>query len=130
MSTSVSPYAFAERLTMEDRAVLALLLECPTDEALARRMCVSVRTARRRIARVLDVLGVESRFAAGVLAGALGLVPQPSASTSVSSADRDHRRAASSASTAWSATPTPGRSGRADSATSQSSQYTPPRSAS
>jgi DNA-binding NarL/FixJ family response regulator len=66
--------AVREALTPEDRQILALLLECTSDEMVARRMIVSVRTVRRRIARILDILDADNRFAAGVTAASLGLV--------------------------------------------------------
>ena len=43
------------------------------DESAARSMGVSVRTYRRRVAELMDVLGVESRFQAGERARFLGL---------------------------------------------------------
>lgn len=63
-----------EALTPEDRQILVLLLECTSDEMVARRMIVSVRTVRRRIARILEILDVDNRFAAGATAATLGLV--------------------------------------------------------
>jgi DNA-binding CsgD family transcriptional regulator len=65
------------KLTAEDRRILGLLVECANDETVARRMIVSVRTVRRRIARILELLGVENRFAAGVAAASLGLIAPP-----------------------------------------------------
>lgn len=44
-----------------------------TDEAAARDLGMSVRTYRRRVAELLDVLEAGSRFQAGVRAGELGL---------------------------------------------------------
>lgn len=66
-------------LSSQDREILRLLVECANDEMIARRMAVSVRTVRRRIARILSVLGVENRFAAGVASATLGLIAYPSA---------------------------------------------------
>ena len=44
-----------------------------TDEAAARRMGMSLRTYRRRVAELMRLLEAESRFQAGVRAGELGL---------------------------------------------------------
>lgn len=44
------------------------------DEAAARGLGLSVRTYRRRVAELMDALGAESRFQAGVRARELGLV--------------------------------------------------------
>lgn len=44
------------------------------DESAARAMGLSVRTYRRRVAELMDALGAESRFQAGVRARELGLV--------------------------------------------------------
>jgi DNA-binding NarL/FixJ family response regulator len=46
-----------------------------TDEVLAARLGVSLRTCRRHVANVFELLGAESRFQAGVLATARGWVP-------------------------------------------------------
>lgn len=45
-----------------------------TDETIAARVGVSVRTCRRHIAAIFDFLGAESRFQAGALAAARGLL--------------------------------------------------------
>lgn len=63
-------------LTADDHRLLRLLVECANDEMIARRMIVSVRTVRRRIARILDLLDADNRFAAGVAAASLGLIIQ------------------------------------------------------
>ncbi|MGP3922715.1 hypothetical protein [Streptomyces sp. 8N616] len=49
-------------------------MACANDEPIARHLNVSVRTVRRRIARIMDLLDVRSRFAAGVAAASLGWV--------------------------------------------------------
>jgi DNA-binding CsgD family transcriptional regulator len=54
--------------------VIELLADGLTDEAIARRLGLSVRTCRRHIAAVLHSLGAVSRFQAGVLATASGIV--------------------------------------------------------
>jgi DNA-binding CsgD family transcriptional regulator len=56
------------------RTVVGLLAEGLTDEVIARRLGVSVRTCRRHIATVLSGLGAVSRFQAGVLAASAGLL--------------------------------------------------------
>ena len=55
-------------LSVQERQVLRLLGEGHTDEVIARRLGVSVRTARRVAANLLARLGARSRFQAGVLA--------------------------------------------------------------
>lgn len=45
-----------------------------TDEAIASRVGVSVRTCRRHIASIFEYLGADSRFQAGALAAARGLL--------------------------------------------------------
>lgn len=69
------PYAVAEIGYHEvaddfQQTVVRLLAEGLTDEAIARRLGVSVRTCRRHIATVLTTLGSVSRFQAGFHAGA------------------------------------------------------------
>ncbi|GAB3418285.1 hypothetical protein [Flindersiella endophytica] len=49
-----------------DERMIALLLSGLTDAAIARRLGVGHRTVQRRIAALLDELGVNSRFQAGV----------------------------------------------------------------
>jgi DNA-binding NarL/FixJ family response regulator len=44
-----------------------------TDEAASRRLGVSLRTYRRRVADLLLALEADSRFQAGLRAGELGL---------------------------------------------------------
>ncbi|MFE3493782.1 helix-turn-helix domain-containing protein [Streptomyces sp. NPDC059169] len=50
------------------RELLALLASGLKDEAIARRLGVHVHTARRRISRLLELLGAETRFQAGARA--------------------------------------------------------------
>lgn len=57
----------------EGRALLRMLTTGLTDEAAARRMGISLRTYRRRVAEMMRLLEAESRFQAGVRAGELGL---------------------------------------------------------
>jgi len=58
------------------RAVLSLLAQGLKDEVVARRLGMSVRTCRRHIASLMQELGAESRFEAGVRAAQLGLLSQ------------------------------------------------------
>lgn len=57
-----------------DRAVLEQLATGATDQVAAQRLCVSVRTFRRRVAHAMNALGAQSRFQAGVIARAAALV--------------------------------------------------------
>lgn len=56
------------------RQVVALLAQGQKDEAIARRLQVSVRTVRRLVSAALTALHAESRFEAGVLAVKRGWV--------------------------------------------------------
>lgn len=56
------------------RSVLELLAQGLKDEVVARRLGMSVRTCRRHIAALMQELGAESRFEAGVRAAQLGLL--------------------------------------------------------
>jgi sugar-specific transcriptional regulator TrmB/DNA-binding CsgD family transcriptional regulator len=56
----------------DDEALLRLLVSGLKDEAIARQLGWSLRTMRRRIRRLLDQLGAENRFQAGVLAARRG----------------------------------------------------------
>jgi len=57
-----------------DRAVLRLLADGLTDETVARRLGVSLRTVRRLMARLMRQLDTNSRFAAGVRVAELRLL--------------------------------------------------------
>ncbi|WP_407991718.1 helix-turn-helix transcriptional regulator [Kitasatospora sp. CMC57] len=61
-------------LTEQHRTSLRLLANGLTDERIARSMGVSVRTVSRLVSEVTRNLGAHSRFQAGVLARARGLV--------------------------------------------------------
>ncbi|MFJ8313980.1 MULTISPECIES: LuxR C-terminal-related transcriptional regulator [unclassified Streptomyces] len=54
--------------------IVRLLAAGLKDEAIARRLGMSLRTARRHIADIMEQLGAESRFQAGVRAAAQGLL--------------------------------------------------------
>jgi DNA-binding CsgD family transcriptional regulator len=56
------------------RVVLELLQLGMKDETIARQLGVSLRTVRRRIAALMDDLGVATRFQAGLEAARRGLI--------------------------------------------------------
>ncbi|MFE7855666.1 LuxR C-terminal-related transcriptional regulator [Streptomyces sp. NPDC057403] len=58
-----------------DRTIVRLLAAGLKDETIARRTGMSLRTARKHIADIMETLGAESRFQAGVLAARNGLLP-------------------------------------------------------
>ncbi|SDG86251.1 hypothetical protein SAMN05216553_112152 [Lentzea fradiae] len=58
----------------DDRSVLRMLASGLTDELVARQIGVSVRHLRRRIARLMDELGADSRFQAGMAAARRGWI--------------------------------------------------------
>lgn len=62
-------------LSAVQRSILQGLAAGLTDEALAARLDLSVRTCRRHIAGLFELLGAESRFQAGVLAARRGWLP-------------------------------------------------------
>lgn len=64
----------SDELSDSDRAVLGLLARGLTDEAVARKLGVSLRTVRRTMARLMRQLGTMSRFETGVRVAELGLV--------------------------------------------------------
>ncbi|WP_342626674.1 LuxR C-terminal-related transcriptional regulator [Actinoalloteichus spitiensis] len=62
------------RLTREERQILALLAEGYLLDGIARRMCTSNRTLRRRIRGVCDRLGVQTPIQAVAWAARRGLI--------------------------------------------------------
>jgi DNA-binding NarL/FixJ family response regulator len=74
-ATDLDAYLHGEfpELAPEAREILRALGSGLTDEAAARRLGTSLRTYRRRVAELMAVLEVGSRFQAGVRAGELGL---------------------------------------------------------
>ncbi|OLB67045.1 MAG: helix-turn-helix transcriptional regulator [Actinobacteria bacterium 13_2_20CM_2_72_6] len=62
----------AQGLTNQERAILHLLSQGHTDDMIARRLAVSVRTCRRVIADLMERLTARSRFQAGAHAQAGG----------------------------------------------------------
>ncbi|MFE4359707.1 helix-turn-helix transcriptional regulator [Kitasatospora sp. NPDC001119] len=64
-----------EQVSQEiDRTILRLLAAGLKDETIARRLGMSLRTARRHIADIMGQLDAESRFQAGVAAARTGLL--------------------------------------------------------
>jgi DNA-binding CsgD family transcriptional regulator len=61
-------------------AILRLMAEGEKDEAISRRLSISVRTCRRHIADYMSQVGATSRFQAGVIAARAGHTDTPSAS--------------------------------------------------
>ncbi|MFD0346577.1 LuxR family transcriptional regulator [Kitasatospora aburaviensis] len=57
------------------RRILDRLNAGVTDEVAARELSVSVRTYRRYVAEIMEMLGANSRFQAGARAAELGLLP-------------------------------------------------------
>lgn len=72
-TTSVGEPTTAD-LSPVRRTLLCLLVSGLTDEAIAHRTGKSVRTVRRHVKGILDVLGVDTRFAAGAAAAKRGWV--------------------------------------------------------
>jgi DNA-binding NarL/FixJ family response regulator len=54
--------------------LLALLLAGLKDDAIARQLGLSTRTMRRRMKHLLDLLGADNRFQAGVQATRRGWI--------------------------------------------------------
>ncbi|MFJ1864448.1 LuxR C-terminal-related transcriptional regulator [Streptomyces sp. NPDC088097] len=75
-----SPFSAAAGQGLEEVAreihetIIRLLAAGLKDEAIARRLGMSLRTARRHIADIMQELGAGSRFQAGVAAAARGLL--------------------------------------------------------
>lgn len=57
-----------------DAIILKLLASGATDSTITRRLGISQRTVERRVRHVMDTLGAETRFQAGVEAARQGLV--------------------------------------------------------
>ena len=60
-------------------AILRLMAEGEKDEAISRRLSISVRTCRRHIADYMAQVGATSRFQAGVIAARAGHTDSPGA---------------------------------------------------
>jgi DNA-binding NarL/FixJ family response regulator len=74
-------------LTPEDARLVTLLTAGLPDQAVARQLGLSYRTFQRRVGALIELLGVRTRFQAGLQAAFRGLVPAPSP------ADRPHAQA-------------------------------------
>jgi DNA-binding CsgD family transcriptional regulator len=61
-------------LSAVHEGILRLLAEGQTDRSIARAVGITTRTVTRRISEIYEVLGVESRFQAGIAAKELGIV--------------------------------------------------------
>ncbi|WP_431044234.1 DNA-binding response regulator [Streptomyces sp. P1-3] len=73
---ATGPFDFGSRARADMvRRVLERLRDGVTDEAAARELAVSVRTYRRYVTGILEMLGANSRFQAGVRATELGILP-------------------------------------------------------
>jgi DNA-binding NarL/FixJ family response regulator len=59
-------------LSAEDETILTYLAAGLKDEVIARRLGIAPRTAQRRVARLMDLLGAETRFQAGLHATKMG----------------------------------------------------------
>jgi DNA-binding NarL/FixJ family response regulator len=84
-ATDFSTYLTGETpLLLDDsaRVILRALGDGLTDEAASRRLGVSLRTYRRRVADLMIALDADSRFQAGLHAGELGLGDAPAAGRS------------------------------------------------
>lgn len=62
----------ASKISLQDKMILELLASGCTDETSARELGVSVRHLRRTISRLIQELGANSRFEAGVEAARRG----------------------------------------------------------
>ncbi|WP_207954687.1 LuxR C-terminal-related transcriptional regulator [Saccharopolyspora elongata] len=70
------PVDFGSRAHTEfAQQVLKMLYAGHTDEVAAQELAVSVRTYRRYVAEIVELLGANSRFQAGVRAAEVGLLP-------------------------------------------------------
>lgn len=68
----LAEHGHSEKISAPDRRLLNLLATGMTDQAIARHLGMSYRTARRRITALMAALGAESRFQAGVQASRNG----------------------------------------------------------
>lgn len=63
-------------LTDQQQEVLRMLSSGRKDEVIARNMSLSARTVRRVVSEIMEVVGADSRFQAGVLVAQAGLLPR------------------------------------------------------
>ncbi|MFI0939643.1 LuxR C-terminal-related transcriptional regulator [Streptomyces sp. NPDC021020] len=73
VNTSPAPESDSE-LTEQHRTTMRLLANGLTDERIARKLGVSLRTVSRLVSEIMRYLEADSRFQAGVLAAAHGLI--------------------------------------------------------
>lgn len=71
---SVSAFGPGSELTEQHRTTMRLLANGLTDERIARKLGVSLRTVSRLVSEIMRYLQADSRFQAGVLAAAHGLI--------------------------------------------------------
>ncbi|MEV7545595.1 helix-turn-helix transcriptional regulator [Streptomyces sp. NPDC089915] len=76
-TTTLGAEALEEAARDIDTTLLSLLADGLKDETIARRLGLSLRTVRRRVADILERLGAESRFQAAVIATRTGLFDTP-----------------------------------------------------
>ena len=65
--------AVLDTLSTRDQQLLALLAAGLTDQAIARKLGVALRTVERRVRRMMDGLGARTRFQAGLQAAIRGV---------------------------------------------------------
>jgi DNA-binding CsgD family transcriptional regulator len=63
----------SDGLSTRDQQLLALLAAGLTDQAIARKLGVALRTVERRVRRMMDGLGARTRFQAGLQAAVRGV---------------------------------------------------------
>jgi len=68
------PMPGARRDISQDRQLLVLLASGVKDEAIARYLGWGLRTVRRRVAKLMDDLGAQTRFQLGAAAQSRGLL--------------------------------------------------------
>jgi DNA-binding NarL/FixJ family response regulator len=68
------PMPGARRDISQDRQLLILLASGFKDEAIARYLGWGLRTVRRRVAKLMDDLGAQTRFQLGAAAQSRGLL--------------------------------------------------------
>jgi DNA-binding CsgD family transcriptional regulator len=72
LEDALSRQSDAAELDQTRAAILRLMAEGEKDEAISRRLSISVRTCRRQIADYMAQVGATSRFQAGVIAARTG----------------------------------------------------------
>ncbi len=72
LEDALSRQSDAAELDQTRAAILRLMAEGEKDEAISRRLSISVRTCRRQIADYMAQVGATSRFQAGVIAARAG----------------------------------------------------------